>query len=239
MIIRSLGPVVSFKISPPILLSATIFILAYIIISIIVINKYGDLRFANAELDRTLARKQREVEQKRSGLRRYRRRIASLEKQINAIEKRRGRQERTDEKEESLPRIATGGSAEPGEEGTSRGIVDIRDLVFVRDESKATVRFKLLKIKAGNNPVDGYVHVIADNGRQKPDRIWAFPPQALRNGAPLSYRKGRRFRIRRFVPILGKFELSAEGEGPVALRVLIYDRSGQVIFDREYDVGSS
>jgi len=105
MIIRSLRPFLSFTISPGILLSATIFFLAYLAVSIIVNNKYGDLRSATAELDRVLAQKQREVEQKRGSLRDYGQRIANLEKQINHIEMHRERQGRTNEEQESPPEM--------------------------------------------------------------------------------------------------------------------------------------
>ena len=105
MIITSLGLVLSFKIFPGILPSATNFFLAYIIISIIINNKYGDLRCANAELDRVLTREQREVEQKRGSLRDFRQRIANLEKQIDRIETDRERQARTYEEQESPPEM--------------------------------------------------------------------------------------------------------------------------------------
>ncbi len=240
MIVRRLGSVLSFRISPRILVTATTFFFAYIIISIVAINKYADLRFTNIEMDRMLERKQRDLEQARSGLQDYKRRIASLEQQIDRIETHRERQRRTVEEPESLPDIATGGSPEPQEglpAGDSQGIVDIEDLIFSSEDSRATVRFKLINLAQGNDPVDGYVHLIAADSGNEPRRIWAFPPQVLRNGVPLNYRKGRRFRIRRYVPIVGKFELSPEGEAPDSLRVLIYDRSGQVIFDKEYEVG--
>jgi hypothetical protein len=243
MIIRRLGSVLSFRISPRVIVAATIFLLAYVAISIIIINKYADLRFTNAELDRVLERKQREVEQRLGSLRDARQRILVLKKEIDRFEKQRDRQERPDKEEESPPVSAAGGSVESQEETqlevVSEGLVDIRDLVFARDDSKAAVRFRLVNIEKGNEPVGGYVHLIACDSTEKPRRIWAFPPQVLRDGVPLNYRKGRRFRIRRFVPIKGEFEFSPEDVAPVALRVMVYDRAGQVIFDKKYDVGSS
>jgi hypothetical protein len=243
MIVRPLGSVLSFKISPRVVLAATIFFLAYIIISIIIINKYADLRFTNAELERVLALKQREVGQGLESLEDARHRIAVLKREIDRIEKRREHQERTDKEEESSPEIAAGGSVESEEEtqleGVSEGLVDIRDLVFARDDSRAAVRFRLVNIEKGDEPVEGYVHLIAGDRSERSRRIWAFPQQVLRNGVPLNYRKGRGFRIRRFVPIIGEFELSPEEVAPVALRVMVYDRTGQVIFDKKYEVGSS
>ena len=243
MIIRRLGSVLSFKISPRVVVSATIFFFTYIVISIIIINKYADLRFTNAELDQVLARKQRELEQGLESFRDAKHRIAVLKKETDRIEKQREHQEHTDKEEESSLEIATGGSVESQEEEQleriSEGHVDIRDLVFARDDSTAAVRFRLVNIAKGDDPVEGYVHLIAADSSERPRRIWVFPQQVLRHGVPLNYRKGRRFRIRRFGPIKGEFELSPEGVAPVALRVIVYDRAGQVIFDKRYEGTSS
>jgi hypothetical protein len=181
------------------------------------------------------------VEQGLGSLRDSKQRIAVLKREIHHIEKERERQERTEKGEELSPEIAAGGSVESrgktASEGVDEGLVDIRDLVFARDDSTAAVRFRLVNIEKGNEPVEGYVHLIAEDSSERPQRMWAFPPQVLRNGVPLNYRKGRRFRIRRFVPIKGEFELSPEELVPVALRVMVYDRAGQVIFDKKYKVG--
>jgi hypothetical protein len=52
----------------------------------------------------------------------------------------------------------------------------------------------------------------------------------------VNFRRGQLFLIQRFKPVHGRFYLTSTSEPPTALRVLVYDQSGLLILEREFEV---
>jgi hypothetical protein len=71
-----------------------------------------------------------------------------------------------------------------------------------------------------------------------PPKEWAYPLGKAVNGFPENYRNGQVFTIQRFKPIQGRFNLGQSLESPSSVRVLIYDQSGAIMLQKDFEVTS-
>ena len=99
-----------------------------------------------------------------------------------------------------------------------------------------TVVFNLVNVHEDKKSVNGYVHMIAMNKESDPPQLWTYPKVALRNGIPIDYRRGQLFLIKRFKTIRGEYFFSSSKEFPSSMKVLVYDQSGKVILQKEFEV---
>ena len=114
--------------------------------------------------------------------------------------------------------------------------VDVRDLNFQRQGEKLNVAFNLINKDKNNNPVRGYVYMLAIFGDPSSQRIQTYPGAKLQGGMPVWYKAGYFFKIARFMPVKGEFKLAQAEDLPSSLKVLVYDQAGTLIFEEEYDV---
>ena len=84
--------------------------------------------------------------------------------------------------------------------------------------------------------LDGYSFVVALDPANSPDGLWAYPQAVLQGGIPVDYRNGFRFTIRNFKSITMTHGLGPEGELPPILRILVYDRSGNLLRKEDMEV---
>ena len=115
-------------------------------------------------------------------------------------------------------------------------LVDVKDMVIQKEGSKVSANFKLVNIQPGEEAITGYVHTIAVSNQAGNLKVWAYPKVTLKNGVPLSYRRGQVFRIQRFRPFGAKFELSQDAAYPLSLKVLVYDQTGTIILRKFFEV---
>jgi hypothetical protein len=73
--------------------------------------------------------------------------------------------------------------------------------------------------------------------RTTPPREWTYPPVKLEKGLPVNYRNGQIFLINRFKQIQARFNLGSASESASMLRLLVYDQAGDIMLQKEFEVG--
>lgn len=255
MIMRSLGRVRSFKISPQIVFLATLFFILYISISVYIINNYIRLYRANRTQSTKIEQLEKEVIKGQKNLLRFRQHVTLLEDYIRHLEEPQNpqkekpatrKEEHTKEKsathkieiirEETVISDAERATVDSEGEMKPIGAVDIKDMIIQKEGSRMSVEFKLVNINPGETAVGGYIHLIAMGTDPNPPPEWTFPRVQLEEGIPVNFRRGQLFLIQRFKPVQGRFYLTPHSEMPTALKVLVYDQSGLLILEREFEV---
>jgi hypothetical protein len=242
MIIRRVGSVLSFGISPRILWMALLFFLIYLPGSVYIINRYLDLRFAG-RIQTDMIRQQEETAAKNMALiRRSEEKISFLEEYLRDLENQQEPGKRPplepDSRRAERPAVLAQGGVAGGEADPLRPpeFVDIEDLGITQQGSQVAIRFKLVNVQAGDGPTGGYVHLIARDTRAGKVKDWASPREPLQDGFPTDYRHGRLFLIKNFKLIHGRFDMPPDRESPAAIRVLVYNHAGQLILEEEFEV---
>ena len=117
--------------------------------------------------------------------------------------------------------------------------VDINGLVIKKKGLKLNIRFNIVNMRKDKRSVHGYVHIIAFDKNSDSPLFLAFPQIALKDGIPVEFKRGQPFSIRRFKTIKGRYLFNTE-TGPVsAIKILVYDKSGTLVFQKEYDAESA
>jgi hypothetical protein len=240
MIVANLGKVRSFRISSRFLTWSFLFFVFYIIVSIIIINDYFEKRWTNNALTEKLESLQYEIEGTKKELYRSKQHLALLESHIYpqeiGIEEEAKLPPDTEVQEENTDRSAGDSFPKNVTEDTRETMVDIEDLQIKRDNNKLTVFFNLVNVHEGDESANGYVHIIAMNKESDPPQLWTYPKVALRNGIPIDYRRGQLFLIKRFKTIRGEYFFSSSTEFPSSIKVLIFDQSGKLLLQKEFEV---
>jgi len=241
-IMRSIGRIRTFKISRRTIFLASVFFFLYIIASLFIINDYFDLRNVNNTQSERIRQLENELSKIGKTLLRSKQHLALLEDYIRNAET--GREQETklasngDPKEKGMIRRVKKESKEGRLEKRSERLVDVADVVIQREGYLLTIDFKLVNVQRGKNPVGGYVHIIAKSDKTNSPQEWAYPRESLSEGIPVNYRRGQLFLIHRFMPFKGKFNLAPNSETPTSIKVLVYNQSGQVIFEKEFEVSN-
>ncbi|MBW1700519.1 MAG: hypothetical protein JRJ69_02480 [Deltaproteobacteria bacterium] len=240
MIVARLGKVRSFKISSRFLIWTSLFFAFYILASVIIINDYFDKRRANNALIEKLDGLQHEIEGAKRELYSAKQHLALLESHIYPqevdLEKEGDPAEGKMGSEKMAALAAEDGLVERVAEESQETLVNIKDLTIKFDGTKLSVIFNLVNVHEDEKPVKGYVHMIAMNKESDPPQLWTYPKVALRNGIPIDYRRGQLFLIKRFKTIRGEYFFSSSKEFPSSMKVLVYDQSGKVILQKEFEV---
>ena len=239
MVSRGGGKVRSFSLSPFILLISSIFFALFIIASVFIINDYFfKLRENRAQLKK-IEQLNVQLENTRRSLFRYEQRLALLEKHghnakaVPEISRKSVQSEEAGSKKvEDSEEIDAENELkeEPGETN-----VEIKDLAIRKDDSKLTVRFKIVNANQADRPLRGYVHIIVTDKESDPSQLWTYPKVALRDGLPINYKRGRLFVIKRFRTIRGEFFLDSNTETPLSLKVLVFNQDGNLILQKEFE----
>ena len=115
-------------------------------------------------------------------------------------------------------------------------LVDIKEMAIQNKGEKITFKFNLVNVQKEKRPVKGYVHVIALNKELDPPQFYVYPKQPIKDGIPVDYRHGYTFFIKNFKPIRGEHLLDTKTESPSSIKVLVYNKSGSLIFQKEFEV---
>ena len=113
--------------------------------------------------------------------------------------------------------------------------MDIKDLVIKKEREKLAISFRLVNMHKDKRPVGGYVHIIAVDKNSDPPLFLPYPGVVLKDGIPVDFKLGQPFFIKRFKTIRGKYLLDTGTESVSAMKVLIYNKSGTLVFQKEYD----
>jgi hypothetical protein len=243
MILGKVGKSRSFKISSRIFFWACLFFAAYIITSVLVFNGYFSELRSNRSQQALLDQLQQEIKDTKKGLHISKQHLILLEEAVYEMSAGREKPAKMTMPETAAPKKAESSvEAAPVEriEKTSDvqvpDIVDIKDLEIRREETMLKINFKLVNIHQDEAPVSGYVYVIAMNKDNEPPYLWTYPKVALKNGLPVDYKRGQLFFIKRFKTIRGEYSINSETEYPSAVKVIVYDHPGTLIFQKEFEV---
>lgn len=236
MVVGKTGKVRSFGISGRLLFWTAVFLLVYLPLSVWAINRYLELRHSHSVQSETVALLEKEIEEHRKALVRSNQHMAFLQDYVRHLEETNEQAIESSKPEKPAPKRAESGAAEKGAKGQEA--VSIEDLVIQKQGSRMLVSFKLVNLQPGDSGVGGYIHILA-RGRQKDSpKEWAYPQGKVVNGFPENYRTGQVFTIQRFKPIQGRFNLGQSLDIANSVRVLIYDQSGAIILQKDFEVSS-
>ncbi len=214
MIFKRVGKLRTTKVSVRLLIGASLFLLCYIVATIFLTNAYfSRSRTATMQAD-TIATLTGELAKTREDLERSRQHIVLLSEYLK------------EEKEQTPEPMATVDYTE------SSKAVDITDLRVKRDRSELQVNFNIVNNQPHEEPIGGYIFVLARLKGSEDPATWVYPNATLKNGKPIDYKDGHRFFIQRFRTVTGNYTLNKEIDDPLILEILVYDRNGGLILKK-------
>lgn len=116
------------------------------------------------------------------------------------------------------------------------GTMSVRDITFKRTDSELTLNFKLANRLAEEKTAEGYIHIIVMNKDKECPSAWNNSYNKLSNGFPVNFNHGQQFIIQNFRPYQRKYKTNPDSELPSFIRIIVYDRSGQKILEKEFPV---
>lgn len=220
MIFKEVGKVRTSKISSRLILWASAFFIFYIVATIFLTNKYFDIYRINRMQADKIAELRRELIKTTKSLDRSKQHIALLGDVIRE-EKNQGPEPKStaDYTESSSPKI-----------------VDINEVKVKRDSSTINVTFRIANRQLNDEPMGGYIFVLASLKDSDQSEVWIYPNSPLKEGLPVNYRSGHRFFIQRFKSIDSKLRLSKSIDKPLILEILVYDTDGELILKKVAEV---
>ena len=243
MIMRSLGKVRSFKIAPLILYLVAIFIVLNIAATIYFGNQFFNLRRIKAVQTEKIEQIQDEASKNLKTIHRNKQHMAILEEYIRNIENPEKRKTSPgtnifsqQKRAEPEPVRITEKPSHRSMEEPSTPVVDIKDVAIRKEGSEMKVNFKVVNLRELDNPIGGYIHLIAVGKDGYSPSAWTFPHEQLRDGVPVDFRRGQLFLIQRFKPIQGNFYISSAVDPPSSIKVLVYNQTGTLLLEREFEV---
>jgi hypothetical protein len=243
MIMRSVGKVRSFKIAPLFLYLLTVFLLLNIVATIYFGNRFFDLRHVESLQSEKIKQMENEASKNQKTIHRNQQHMAILEEYIRNIENPKERKSSSgtniflpQKSVEREPERVTKNLTTVKTEEAAPPVVDIKDVAIKKEGSKMRVNFRVVNLRELDNPIGGYIHLIAVGKDGYSPSAWTFPNEELRDGVPVDFRRGQLFLIQRFKPIQGNFFLSSNADPPAAVKVLVYNQTGTLLLEREFEV---
>lgn len=223
MIFKKVGKVRTLEISSRLIFLASLFLLICIVATIFFTNKYLAY-FYIYKTDKMQADKiaelSRELIKTTKSLDRSEQEIVFLNDYIR---------EEKDKSPEPMPTVDHTESSLPK-------LVDIDELKVKRDRSTLDINFRIVNKQLNEEPIGGYIFVLASVKDSDSPEVWVYPSSSLKDGFPVNYRKGQRFFIQRFKSISSKYTLSKSTDEPLILKILVYDRNGELILKKIVEV---
>jgi hypothetical protein len=71
------------------------------------------------------------------------------------------------------------------------------------------------------------------NNKMDYPREWNDNRVIIQNGIPVDFSKGQLFSIQRYRPYHRQFNMNSDSELPETIKILVYDRSGELILNKE------
>jgi hypothetical protein len=243
VVMGGLGRVRSFRVSRRILAWSSLFLAAFIIVSVVIINRYLDLRERNNILLDRLSFLEEDLNRNKKALERSRQMAAFLEEYILYTDERpdapthSGKEAAAHAKRGEASKAASSKeAAEGGKAKLSADALQMKDILIEKEGAKLSVSLKLVVSQPGGTPAEGYLHIIAEDGKSNPRQWWAYPQQRVTNGLPDNYRNGHNFSIYRYKPIHGRIYLGSRALSPSAIKLLIYDQAGNLVTEKILEV---
>jgi hypothetical protein len=243
MVIRSVGKIHSFKISRRVIQWTSLIFLVYMLVSLYTISNflYQHNRY-NIQSEK-LIQLEKEHNENLKVLNLTKEYVAGLEAYIKKTSDPNMDGIKSVQKEDSATRAIDTAKADLDKRDVGKQIsqlpVDIKDAVIKKEGSGMVVDFKLVNTIPEQNAVEGYLHVIAMDATDNSPQEWGYARDKLENGLPVDYRLGQSFFIQRFKSYHRQFNMNSNSGLPKAIRILVYDRSGELILKKEFEVDNA
>jgi hypothetical protein len=239
MVMGRAGKVRSFRISRRLFFWAVFFFLAYLPLSVYLVNRYFEIYYTDVAQKEKIELLEKDIVRSNNALSRAKDHVSFLEDYILQMDK---QGEQAAEPSKAQEKRADASSEKVSEENgpDKKGErISIEDMAMEKQGTKLTISFKLVNLDPENAGVEGYVHVIGKGKETPPRSDWTFPQQKLVNGLPENFRRGQVFLIRKFKPIQGKLNVGSGPEAPTIVDVLVYDQSGAIVLQKEFGIGQT
>ena len=234
MIMRGLGGVRSFNISPVFVFCVVLFFIAFTIASLFAINGFLHLRRWTAVQKREINQLRKKADHRLKELLEVKQRMALLTSYVRDLENPQKVKRVLVPEEKPVPQKEAQPPV-PGKPATQ--LVDVRGIAVRKEGSRMTVDFRLINLAPPEKAVGGYVHTLIKIEDSNPPRLMIFPKQKqLESGLPVNYRRGQPFLIHRFRPIKAGFDLTSIPQPPSSIRVLVYGQSGKLLLSKVFAV---
>jgi hypothetical protein len=240
VIFRQLGKVRRFVISSHLLLYASLFFLFYILATTYFATKYFDARRKNRVQGDQIARLSSELEETTKSLQRSKQRIALLQ-DYSGEDKAQGQEPNSKVDYTELPEVV--GIEEVKVERDEKvdytelpEVVGIEELKVERDESVVDVTFRIVNRQSNEEPIEGYIFVLASVKDSDQPQAWVYPRSPLKEGLPVDCRNGHRFFIWNFMSISSELRLGESIDKPLRVEILVYNKAGTLILKKAADV---
>ena len=245
MIMRSVGRVRSFKISPRIVLWASLFVVVYMLLSVYFTTQYIKYFYIynkdSIQADEIKRLEDNLLKINKEHLR-SNQHLALLEDYIANIEKRMEPEKEPIKgevtKESEPPQRVISQPKEGKQIVKPPQGVEIKDMIIQKLHARVIVSFKLVNIQPGDSSVGGYLHVIGIGKDANPPQEWTYPTEKLQKGVPLDFRRGLPFLIQRFKPYSCFFNADSHSQLPRAIKIMAYDQAGVLTLEKEFEVGN-
>ena len=219
MVFKSVGKIKTFDISSRLLIWASLFFIFYIIATIFLTNIFIDyyrenriLLNENSELRATLTKTKKILEESKQH-------VALLDEYI------------AEKKEQNLEPLPMGDHSE----SVLSELVDIDELEIKRNESIITVNFRIINKQLDEQPIGGYIFILARIKYSDESEVWVYPDSQLKDGIPENYESGQRFLIQNFKVITCKYALPESKNRALIFEILVYDTEGALIFKKSFE----
>lgn len=239
MIMGRIGKVRTFKISPRVIFLTLLFLTLYLPISVLVFNHWVDLRRTTRQQQARLDEIALKLERTERALFKFKQHVVLLETYIESM----GTQESQSVDEpnhgavvETPSQGAETAEEEAPPEASEPELVDVEKMAFSIEPGAFLVDFNLTNIDRGEDPVSGYIHILA-TGTENGETWWeVYPRGSVEDGLPVNYRVGQPFIIQRFKPVQGRFDMGSQRGAPTTVRVVVYDDTGRLIYNTPFEV---
>lgn len=229
---KGLGRVWRFNVNFWLLLGVVTVLVLYFLFSLLLLAWY----FGEHHQENLLGKLEKDFQETQSDLYQARQRLKFLENYIDPSKIPAERPKKTAKTQ--LPPgengTATDQSKMPAESGIQKPIVSIKDLKINRRGVNLSVNFKLARASSSRTPIRGYIFIVAVDRSTDPPQLWPSPKTVFENGMPVNPEKGQAYKIRNFRRIRAKWSFESVEKIPSDLRILVYDRSGDLLLKEDY-----
>ncbi len=243
MVIRNVGKPHSFKISRRVILWTSLIFLAYMFVSLYTISHFFYMRHRYNIQSEKLEQLKKEHDENLTALTRTKEYVTGLEEYIKnaGVLKRDGNQsvKKEDATTKTVDVIAADSDKKNDDKQRPQMIVDIKDAIIKKEGSGISLDFKLVNTIPEENAIEGYLHIIAMDTKNNYPQEWGYPRDKIQDGFPVDFRLGQSFFIQRFKSYHRQFNVSSNSGLPKTIRVLVYDRSGELILKKEFEADNA
>ncbi|MBW1708933.1 MAG: hypothetical protein JRG97_06710 [Deltaproteobacteria bacterium] len=251
---RSLGKVHSLRVSGRYILVFGLFLLFFIVVSIIVINRYVDLYIENEALLEENVKLSRLVSDHRLKAQlanQYQLLIEELNqfdppsepasaKKVLAQQQAPATATPSKKASQKIPVVKQTVKRPPA--SSKKPLVDVSELILRTDEASQNLRFSfnLRKISDEIDLVSGYMIVILENHKVSPAALATFPASIkVVNGVPTNFRRGQQFAIRHGKIVKGIIHKVSDAKAFTKATIFAYSFKGELLLKKSIAVADA